>query len=124
MAKKPPTPAKSWQHRLGARTDPAAAELLASIDVDAALYKYDIAGSIAHAQMLRENLRRLECLGLRAGEHLQRRVALQLTGKPCCRRSPGWRQVPVRSRNILFNFGHRVSDEDQVAHANVAQRPG
>jgi len=54
MAKKPPTRAKSWQHRLGARTDPAAVELLASIDVDAALYKYDIAGSIAHAQMLRE----------------------------------------------------------------------
>ena len=45
---------KSWQSRLAGRTDAAAAELLASIDVDAALYKYDIAGSIAHATMLRE----------------------------------------------------------------------
>ena len=45
---------KSWQGRLAADADAATAELLASIDVDAALYKYDIAGSVAHATMLRE----------------------------------------------------------------------
>ena len=45
---------KSWQGRLAADADAATTELLASIDVDAALYKYDIAGSIAHATGLRE----------------------------------------------------------------------
>ena len=40
---------KSWQGRLGADADEATSQLLASIDVDATLYKYDIAGSIAHA---------------------------------------------------------------------------
>ena len=54
MAKKAKPPAKPWQHRLASDPDQAARELLASIDVDAALYKYDIAGSIAHARMLRE----------------------------------------------------------------------
>ncbi|HUU22710.1 MAG TPA: argininosuccinate lyase [Phycisphaerae bacterium] len=53
MAKKK-TSRKAWQHRLTAEADEATAELVASIDVDAALYKYDIAGSLAHATMLRE----------------------------------------------------------------------
>ena len=52
MAKKKSTSRKSWQHRLTRDADEATAELLASIDVDVALYKYDIAGSIAHATML------------------------------------------------------------------------
>jgi len=52
MAKKRTPSRKSWQQRLSAEADPAAAELLASIDVDAALYKYDIVGSIAHARAL------------------------------------------------------------------------
>jgi argininosuccinate lyase len=56
MAKKPKqkAPAKSWQRRLSREPDDATAELLASIDVDARLYKYDVAGSIAHAKMLGE----------------------------------------------------------------------
>ena len=45
---------KPWQHRLAGDPDRATSELLASIDVDAGLYKYDVAGSIAHARMLRE----------------------------------------------------------------------
>jgi argininosuccinate lyase len=45
---------KSWGHRLQAEADAATAELLASLDVDVELAPYDIAGSIAHAQMLRE----------------------------------------------------------------------
>ena len=52
MAPRKKTSRKSWQQRLARDADPAAAELLASIDVDAALYKYDIAGSVAHATML------------------------------------------------------------------------
>lgn len=58
MARKTPkTPAgsgKSWQGRLKADADAATSELVASLDVDVALYRYDIAGSIAHARMLRE----------------------------------------------------------------------
>ena len=46
--------AKSWQGRLSADTDQATAAFVASIDVDHLLYRYDIAGSIAHAQMLSE----------------------------------------------------------------------
>ncbi|HPS53709.1 MAG TPA: argininosuccinate lyase, partial [Phycisphaerae bacterium] len=43
---------KSWQGRLKADADAATARLLASIDVDCRLWRYDIAGSIAHAEML------------------------------------------------------------------------
>ena len=43
---------KSWQGRLTADADAATSELVASLDVDVALWKYDIAGSIAHAGML------------------------------------------------------------------------
>ena len=53
MAKKK-TSSKPWQHRLRRDPDRATGELLASIDVDAALCDYDVAGSAAHARMLRE----------------------------------------------------------------------
>ena len=43
---------KSWHGRLVGEADEATGELLASIDVDAALYRYDIVGSLAHATML------------------------------------------------------------------------
>jgi argininosuccinate lyase len=46
-------PRKSWAARLKAEPDAATAALLASIDVDRALWRHDIAGSLAHAQMLR-----------------------------------------------------------------------
>ncbi|MBT7171471.1 MAG: argininosuccinate lyase, partial [Phycisphaerales bacterium] len=45
---------KSWHGRLKASADAITAELLASIDIDTDLWRYDIAGSIAHAQMLSE----------------------------------------------------------------------
>jgi argininosuccinate lyase len=47
-------PTKSWQARLTAEADADAAEFVASLDVDRALWRYDIAGSVAHAQMLCE----------------------------------------------------------------------
>ncbi len=53
----PSTPAgsaKSWQGRLKSDADAATAALVASIDVDHRLSRYDIAGSIAHARMLSE----------------------------------------------------------------------
>ena len=43
---------KSWQHRLTAQADAATAEFVAGIDVDRELWRYDIAGSKAHARML------------------------------------------------------------------------
>ncbi len=49
-----PKSSKPWQHRLSADPDQATSHLLASIDVDVALYKYDIAGSVAHATMLQK----------------------------------------------------------------------
>jgi len=47
-------PAKSWQARLSAEADKATADLLTSLDIDQDLWQYDIAGSLAHAQMLNE----------------------------------------------------------------------
>ncbi len=48
------TGGKSWHGRLTAEADAATARFLASLDVDLALWRYDIAGSVAHAQMLSE----------------------------------------------------------------------
>jgi argininosuccinate lyase len=45
---------KSWQGRLTADTDENTARFVASLDVDVALWPYDIAGSIAHATMLKD----------------------------------------------------------------------
>ena len=45
---------KSWHGRLTADADAATAELVASLDVDTRLWRYDVAGSVAHAQMLME----------------------------------------------------------------------
>ena len=50
MARK--KPAKVWAARFAKATDPRAEAFTASIDVDRRLWKYDIAGSIAHARML------------------------------------------------------------------------
>ncbi len=53
--KKPKSrPGKYWEARLSADTDTVAAEFVASLDVDTPLWRYDITGSIAHAQMLCE----------------------------------------------------------------------
>ncbi|MCD4699760.1 MAG: argininosuccinate lyase [Phycisphaerae bacterium] len=54
MAKRTRKSTKSWHGRPTGEADKATSELLASIDVDAELYKYDITGSLAHATMLRE----------------------------------------------------------------------
>jgi argininosuccinate lyase len=43
---------KSWQGRLAADTDELTARFVASLDIDVALARYDVAGSIAHARML------------------------------------------------------------------------
>ena len=69
MARKKPTSRKPWQRRLRRDADAATTELLASIDVDVALAKYDIAGSVAHATMLAEIgvLTRAELAKLKGG---------------------------------------------------------
>ena len=43
---------KSWEHRLQGSPDELAIDFVESLSVDTRLYKYDIAGSIAHAEML------------------------------------------------------------------------
>ena len=45
---------KSWQSRMSQTQDERAVDFVESISVDQRLYKYDIVGSIAHAQMLSE----------------------------------------------------------------------
>ena len=45
---------KSWQSRFSTEQDALAVDFVESISLDKRLYKYDIAGSIAHAQMLAE----------------------------------------------------------------------
>ncbi|MFA6185594.1 MAG: argininosuccinate lyase [Phycisphaerae bacterium] len=47
-------PQKSWEHRLGKPTDSLAVDFVESLSFDRRLYKYDIVGSIAHAEMLCE----------------------------------------------------------------------
>jgi len=45
---------KSWEKRLGGQPDLLTVDFVESLSVDRRLYKYDIAGSIAHSQMLAE----------------------------------------------------------------------
>ncbi|MBN1788314.1 MAG: argininosuccinate lyase [Sedimentisphaerales bacterium] len=45
---------KSWEKRLDKTTDSLAVDFVESLSVDKRLYKYDIVGSIAHAEMLCE----------------------------------------------------------------------
>lgn len=45
---------KSWEKRLGGEPDELTIDFVESLSVDKRLYKYDIVGSIAHAQMLAE----------------------------------------------------------------------
>ena len=43
---------KSWEKRLSGEPDRLMVDFVQSLSVDKRLYKYDIVGSIAHAQML------------------------------------------------------------------------
>ncbi len=45
---------KSWEKRLGGKPDELTVDFVESLSFDNRLYKYDIVGSIAHAQMLAE----------------------------------------------------------------------
>ena len=45
---------KSWEHRLAGAPDRLMVDFVESLSIDKRLYKYDIAGSIAHAQMLKQ----------------------------------------------------------------------
>ncbi len=45
---------KSWEERLSGEPDPLMVDFVESLSIDKRLYKYDIVGSIAHAQMLAE----------------------------------------------------------------------
>ena len=45
---------KSWERRLAGQPDPLTVDFVQSLSYDKRLYKYDVVGSIAHAQMLAE----------------------------------------------------------------------
>ncbi|MBN1807055.1 MAG: argininosuccinate lyase [Sedimentisphaerales bacterium] len=47
-------PEKSWEKRLSGEPDELTVDFVESLSIDKRLYKYDIAGSIAHAKMLSE----------------------------------------------------------------------
>ncbi|MHC4558909.1 MAG: argininosuccinate lyase [Planctomycetota bacterium] len=47
-------PEKSWEKRLAGEPDEITIDFVESLSIDKRLYKYDIAGSIAHARMLAE----------------------------------------------------------------------
>jgi argininosuccinate lyase len=47
-------PEKSWEKRLSGEPDELTVNFVESLSIDKRLYKYDIAGSIAHAKMLSE----------------------------------------------------------------------
>jgi len=48
------TEGKSWEERLAGEPDELTVDFVESLSIDKRLYKYDIVGSIAHAQMLAE----------------------------------------------------------------------
>ena len=48
------TAKKSWEKRLSGEPDELTVDFVESLSIDKRLYKYDIVGSIAHAQMLAE----------------------------------------------------------------------
>ena len=62
-------PEKSWEKRLDAQPNPIMVDFVESISYDRRLYKYDIAGSIAHAQMLADQklISREELKQIKAG---------------------------------------------------------
>src|SRR4030042_4745559 len=45
---------KSWEHRLSKAPDSLAVDFVESLSFDKRLYKYDVVGAIAHAEMLSE----------------------------------------------------------------------
>jgi len=49
-----PEPEKNWEKRLDGEPDEITIDFVESLSIDKRLYKYDIAGSIAHARMLAE----------------------------------------------------------------------
>ena len=50
-------PGKSWERRLAGEPDELTIDFVESLSIDQRLYKYDIAGSIAHAKMLAPSTR-------------------------------------------------------------------
>jgi len=58
---------KSWEKRLSGQPNPLTVDFVESLSVDKRLYKYDIAGSIAHSQMLAEQklITKAECKAIK-----------------------------------------------------------
>ena len=96
--------AKSWQSRLGQDQDAQAVAFVESISVDRRLYKYDIVGSIAHAQMLSE-------VGLLSRDEF-RQIKEALT------------QIAEQIDADGFTFDPRYEDIHMVLEAALVQKTG
>lgn len=99
--KKSSAPAKSWHGRLTETADEATAALLASLDVDTALWTYDIAGSLAHAQMLKE------VKLISAAEHRAIRDGLKAVGEDI---AAGTIDMPIELEDIHMVIEQALTD--------------
>jgi argininosuccinate lyase len=104
-------PQKSWSARLKAEPDAATAALLASIDVDRALWRHDLAGSVAHARMLR-GAGLLSARDLSAIERGLRAIARDLAAGrlPC---PPGLEDIHMVIEDALIR---RVGESGRKLH--------
>lgn len=89
------TTAKPWEHAKsgeGSATDPLAARFVESLSYDRRLYKHDIAGSIAHARMLKKvgliNAKELAAIERGLGEIQQE---IEAAGPDYGAAWPGWK---------------------------------
>jgi len=97
-------PAKSWQARLGASADALTERFVESISLDRRLWKYDIAGSLAHADMLAE-------VGLISKSDLRKIRA-------------GFKSVEKDIEGGTFTFDPKYEDIHMVLEAALIERIG
>ena len=113
---------KSWEKRLTGQPDELMVDFVESLSYDKRLYKYDIVGSIAHAQMLAEQW---EVIGVgvtvetaspvEVREALERRdfdailIHLAVPGDPDP--YPFWHQEQIKTGQNYAGFNNRHMSE-------------
>ncbi len=130
---------KSWEKRLKGQPDELAVDFVQSLSVDRRLYKYDIVGSIAHAQMLAEQklISRTELKAIKTGlieigeeiasgrfkfkkeyEDIHMAIEAALIGKIG---EPGKKLHTGRSRNdqVATDIRLWMRDEIELLQANI-----
>jgi argininosuccinate lyase len=104
MAGKPKKSEKSWQARIGEATDELAQKFVESISYDRRLYKHDIAGSIAHAQMLAKTK--------------------LISGAECEEIIDGLKSIEADIESGKFKFDESLEDIHMVIEAALIERIG